>query len=115
MMLKDMKVKDRPQRWQDRAPDDPPFDVVITFEHRVMEIVVADLRGKEGNGVHPCLVINVDVRDSAADAASAAPHALRLCELIEESDDWEAEIDEILDVFAQETGRKKPQYDVCFE
>lgn len=55
------------------------------------------------------------MRDSASEAATAAPHALRLCQMIEESEDWEAEIDEVLEKFATETGRRRPQYDVCFE
>lgn len=115
MMQKDMKVKEAPQRFQDRPADGAPFDVLVTFESRVMDIVVDDLRSKEGDGAHPCLVINMDVKDSAAEAATAALHALRLCQLLEEADDWEAEVDGILDRFADETGRRKPQYDVCFQ
>lgn len=75
---------------------------------------MADLRKKE-DGIHPCLVINMDVKDSAAEAAIASHHALMLCQLLESSDDWESEIDELLAQFMSQTGRKKPQYDICFQ
>ena len=56
-----------------------------------------------------------DVRDSAAEAATAAPHALLLCRAMEASEDWEAEVDAVLDTFVKETGRQRPEYDVCFQ
>jgi hypothetical protein len=62
MMQKDMKVKERPQRWQDRTADDGVFDVVVTFEKRVMDMVVQNLQQGE-NGMEPCMVINI-VRQS---------------------------------------------------
>ena len=60
MMERDMKVKKGPQRWQDRTVGDGLFDVIVTFEKRVMDMVVADLEEKTGS--NPCLVINL-VRD----------------------------------------------------
>lgn len=117
MMQRNVGVKHAPQRWQDRANGSTPLDVVISFESKVFEIVVADLRKKEaagGGGCHPCLVLNLEVRDSTADAANAAPHALLLCRLLEECEDWEAEVESVLEEFVQQTGRKRPEYDVCF-
>lgn len=58
MMQKDMKVKEKPQRWQDRTADDGVFDVVVTFEKRVMDMVVQNLQQGE-NGMEPCMVINI--------------------------------------------------------
>lgn len=113
MMKRDMDVKRMPQRWQDRTLNDGLFDVVVTFEKAVFDIVVANLM--EGNGNHPCLVINIDVKDSASEAALAAPHALLLCKMIEDADDWEAEIDDILMEFSNDTKRNVPEYDVCFQ
>ena len=117
MMKRNIGVKTAPQRWQDRTREAPTLDVVISFESKVFEIVVQDLRRRETAGMggcHPCLVINLEVKDSTAEAALAAPHALLLCRLLEESDDWESEVDGVLDSFVKETGRRKPQYDVCF-
>eukprot|EP00889_Picochlorum_renovo_P006127 jgi/Picre1/33157/NNA_008482.t1 len=88
MMQRDMGVKPRPQRWQNRTDKDGLFDVIVTFEKRVMDIVIADLQSK--NGVHPCAVINMEVKDSASEAQVAAPHALKLCTMIADvGEDWE--------------------------
>ena len=51
--------------------------------------------------------------DSHEEALNAGPHALKLCEMIDASDDWECECDEIMDKFAAEVGRR-PIYTVCF-
>ena len=52
-----------------RAAGAPHFDVVVTFESKVMEVLVEDMNKKSGEGMHATLVVNVDVVDSAADAA----------------------------------------------
>ena len=117
MMQRNLGVKHAPQRWQDRPNGSTPLDVVVTFESKVFDIVIQDLRKKEakgGGGCHPCLVINLEVRDSTLDAANAAPHALLLCKLLEASEDWEAEVESVLEEFVHQTGRKRPEYDVCF-
>ena len=122
MMERNVSVKPSPQRWQDRALNSTPLDVVLAFETKVFELVVQDLRKREagaqdGEGTlhhHPCLVVNLEVRDSTTEAASAAPQALLLCQLLEESEDWESEVEGVLDRFVEKTGRKRPQYDVCF-
>lgn len=114
MMQRNAGVKPGPQRWQSRPQAAPPFDVVVTFERRVMEVLVEDMNRKAGEGMHATLVVNIDVVDSAADAAQAAPHALLLCQMLEEAEDWEGEIDAVLARFVEQTGRRRPQYDVCF-
>lgn len=113
MMARDMKVKRGPQKWQTRRSSEVGyFDVVVTFESRVMDIVVADLKSKNGN--HPCVVINMEVKDSAAEAQVAAPHALKLCTMIVESEDWEEDIEGILEEFSSTTGRSMA-YDICYQ
>jgi len=113
MMLRDMKVKRGPQRWQNRKEEvDGLFDVVLTFEKRVMDIVVADLKSR--NGSHPCVVINMEVKDSTTEAEIAAPHALQLCQAISDAEDWEEDIDSILTKFSEETKRSM-SYDVCYQ
>ncbi len=111
MLERNMRVKRKPERWQDNS-DDGEFDVVVCFEERVFDLVLADMREKNAKGV-PCLVINVDVRDSHEDAVNAAPIALKLCEMIEKCDDWECEIDEIMDELEEKVGIK-PLYSVCY-
>ena len=111
MLERNTRVKPKPERWQDNS-DEREFDVVLCFEERVFDLVLADMREKNAKGV-PCLVINLDVRDSHEDAVNAAPMALKLCEMIEKCEDWECEIDEILDQFEEEVGIK-PLYSICY-
>ena len=111
MLERNMRVKEKPERWQDNS-DEKEFDVVVCFEERVFDLVLADMREKNAKGT-PCLVINLDVRDSHEDAVNAAPMALKLCEMIEKCEDWECEIDEIIDQFEEEVGIK-PLYSVCY-
>lgn len=109
MLERDMKVKRGPQRWQNRSE---LFDVVLAFERRVYDIVLADLERK--NGSHPCIVINMEVKDSASEALLAAPEALKLCQAIQEAgDDWEDSIEEVLSEFTKQ-GRSV-EYDVCYQ
>ena len=110
MLERNMTIKPAPQRWQDSEVD---VDVVVCFEERVFDNVVSDLKGRVGGSGEPLLVINLDVVDSHEEALNAAPHALKLCEMIDASDDWECECDEIMDKFAAEAGRR-PIYTVCF-
>ena len=110
MLERNMTIKPAPQRWQDSEVD---VDVVVCFEERVFDNVVSDLKGRVGGSGEPLLVINLDVVDSHEEALNAAPHALKLCEMIDASDDWECECDEIMDKFAAEVGRR-PIYTVCF-
>ena len=115
MLERNMKIKRGPERWQSKKfeTEDDFFDVVVCFEERVFDLVLEDMReNKNARGV-AALVVNVDVRDSHEDAVNAAPMALKLCERIEKCEDWECEIEEILDEFAEEVGIR-PLYAICY-
>eukprot|EP00955_Chlamydomonas_euryale_P078330 363132-Chlamydomonas_euryale.AAC.10 len=105
-----MEVKQAPERFQENFE---AFDVVVTFEERVMDQVLDDLNRRPVMLMHPVLVINLDVKDSHEEAALAAPHALRLCSLIDASEEWEDEIERIVDQLYNETGRKAI-YAICW-
>ena len=47
------------------------------------------------------IVVNVDVKDNHNEAATAAPQALRLCQLLEDCDDVHSEIDRALIIFGK--------------
>ena len=79
MLERNMKIKPAPQRWQDHPVT---CDVVVCFEERVFDNVVADVKSRGGSD-ETLLVINLDVVDSLDSAALAAPQALRLCQMIE--------------------------------
>jgi hypothetical protein len=118
MARRNAAVKAAPQRWQD-APDLRGLDVAVTFESRVMDALVADMsaRGsaRGGGATRPLLVVNLDVPDTAGDAAAAAPLALGLCKSLEAVPDgeWEDALDEICDGFQAETGRPL-LYTICY-
>ena len=109
MLERNMRIKEGPQRWQDHPV---ACDVAICFEERVFDNVVNDVRGR-GGGAECLLVVNLDVADSHENALAAAPQALKLCQMIEASEDWECECDEIMDKFQAEEGRR-PLYSVLF-
>jgi RNA polymerase II subunit A C-terminal domain phosphatase SSU72 len=111
MLRRNAKIKPAPQRWQTHS-DRARFDVVVCFEERVFDLVMEDLRAKNGTreGV---LVVNLDVRDAHDSSVDAAPRALRLCEALEASEDWENEVDEIMNAFEEAEGMR-PLYGVCY-
>jgi len=110
MVERNIQIKDCPQRWQDSRD---VFDVVVTFDTGVFEQLVEDMANREPTDGDSVLVINLDVKDTHDEAALAAPQALKLCEMLETSEDWECNLDDIVDRFQQQTGRR-PMYTICF-
>ena len=45
MLERNMRVKEKPERWQDNS-DEKEFDVVVCFEERVFDLVLADMLEK---------------------------------------------------------------------
>lgn len=73
MLERNIKVKLSPERWQDSVT--PKIDVAITFEERVMDILVDDMAGRTTELMRPLLVINLDVKDNHEESVLAAPQA----------------------------------------
>ncbi|KAG9441486.1 hypothetical protein H6P81_017340 [Aristolochia fimbriata] len=94
MLKRNSSVKLAPQRWQDNAADGC-FDVVLTFEEKVFDMVLADLHNREHVLMKSVLVINLDVKDNHEEAAGGAKLALELCEELEATESWEDNIDDI--------------------
>jgi hypothetical protein len=108
--------------------------VVVAFEERVFEQIIegarprvarrsscflrvalcADLQSREGARLRPVLVLNLDVKDNATEAAVAAPLALGLCgALAQYGDDWAVAVDGLLAQFEAAHARR-PLYRICF-
>ncbi|XP_024520465.1 RNA polymerase II subunit A C-terminal domain phosphatase ssu72 isoform X1 [Selaginella moellendorffii] len=81
MLKRNASVKDAPQRWQDNAGDGA-FDVVLTFEERVFDLVNEDLQNREQTLFKTVLVVNLDVKDNHEEAAVGAKLALDLCKKV---------------------------------
>ncbi|KAG2495869.1 hypothetical protein HYH03_006107 [Edaphochlamys debaryana] len=110
MLRRNMDVKLAPERYQENRDQ---FDVVVTFEERVMEQVVEDMAQRQQVTLEPVLVVNLDVKDSHEEAANAAPQALKLCQMLEQGGEWEDCVDGVVAAFQAETNRRLT-YTVCY-
>ncbi|CAN1162524.1 RNA polymerase II subunit A C-terminal domain phosphatase SSU72 [Linum perenne] len=113
MLKRNLSVKLAPQRWQENAADGP-FDVVISFEEKVFDMVVEDLHNRDHVRLKTVLVINLEVKDNHEEAAVGARLTLDLCEAIEGgANAWEESIDEIIPAF-EAKHRRKLLYSISF-
>jgi hypothetical protein len=112
--------------------------VVVAFEERVFDLILAgaeqssllttrfsprsallspDMELRGGKTHEALLVLNLDVRDSAAEAGVAAPLALGLCRALQEAAGtpagWEGRLESILHGFEVQHGRR-PLYAVAW-
>jgi RNA polymerase II subunit A C-terminal domain phosphatase SSU72 len=71
MLERNMKVKEKPEKWQVSADED--VDVVITFEERVMDLLLDDMGSRALHSMRPVLVVNLEVPDNNREALAAAP------------------------------------------
>ena len=110
MIQRDLCVKEAPQKFQDNTQ---PYDIIVTFEEIVMDKVLEHFAKVDPSLMRPVAVVNLEVKDSHEEAAIAAPVALHLCSMIDKAEEWEDELDAILESFHDETGRKAI-YNVCF-
>ncbi|KZV57902.1 hypothetical protein F511_12508 [Dorcoceras hygrometricum] len=105
MLKRNVGVKSAPQRWQENAPDGV-FDVVLTFEEKVFEMVVEDLHNRNHVLMKLVLVINLEVKDNHEEAATGGRLALQLCQEFEMTENWEDSVDEIIINFERQNNRK---------
>ncbi|BAU02657.1 hypothetical protein LR48_Vigan10g040100 [Vigna angularis] len=112
MLKRNATVKLAPQRWQENAVDGV-FDVVLTFEEKVFDMVIEDLHNRDQVLLKAVLVINLEVKDNHDEAAVGAKHTLDLCQEIEKAESWEESIDEIIAGFENKY-RRKLLYSVSF-
>lgn len=112
MLKRNLGVKLAPQRWQDNAADGP-FDVVITFEEKVFDLVLEDLHNRNQVLLKPVLVINLEVKDNHEEAAIGGRLALILCQELDATENWEDTIDDIINNFEKQH-RRKLLYSISF-
>lgn len=112
MLKRNASVKLAPQRWQDNAADGS-FDVVITFEEKVFDMVVEDLHNRDPVLMKPVVIINLEVKDNHEEAAIGARLTLELCQELEATESWEENIDEIISGFERHH-RRKIFYSISF-
>ncbi|KAI9187728.1 RNA polymerase II subunit A C-terminal domain phosphatase [Blastocladiella emersonii ATCC 22665] len=97
MLDRNKRIKRAPQRWQDRgaaAAGADAFDVVLTCEERVFDAVVDDAQRVLPKGaVRPVHVVNLEIRDTAADAAVGAAAIAALVRDLEAREEGELDAD----------------------
>jgi len=111
MLERDVTVKRGPNKWQSRNRTRDRFDIILTFEKRVFDVVVEDLSA--GSGL-ACAVINMEVMDTATEAVEAAPDAVMLCQAIREAGEWEETIEDVLEEFTSKRDRSV-EYEICYQ
>ncbi|KAI4330116.1 hypothetical protein MLD38_028422 [Melastoma candidum] len=84
MLKRNYSVKAAPQRWQDNDSDGV-FDMVMTFEEKVFDMVLEDLHTREQSHMKPVLMINLEVKDNHEEVATGAQLDLDLCREIDEA------------------------------
>ncbi|CAO3701546.1 unnamed protein product [Rhizopus stolonifer] len=87
------KTKIAPQRWHESRE---VYDVIITCEERCFDSVVEGKRTKFNQSTH---VINVEIRDNHEDALLGGRSILQLAQMIESSNDIDADMDGIIEEF----------------
>ncbi|XP_045818069.1 RNA polymerase II subunit A C-terminal domain phosphatase SSU72 [Trifolium pratense] len=112
MLKRNAAVKLAPQRWQENAADGI-FDVVITFEEKVFDMVVEDLHNRDHVILKTVLIINLEVKDNHEEAAIGARLTLDLCQEIEAVESWEECIDDLIAGFEKQH-RRKLLYSISF-
>lgn len=105
MLKRNLGVKTAPQRWQENAADGT-FDVVLTFEEKVFDMVLEDLHNRNQVLLKPVLVINLEVKDNHEEAAIGGRLALQLCQEIEAVENWEECVDDLIINFERQNHRK---------
>ncbi|XP_049848415.1 RNA polymerase II subunit A C-terminal domain phosphatase SSU72-like [Schistocerca gregaria] len=100
MIHRNMKVKPRPQRFQDEVS--LQFDIIFTFEDRVYDVIVDDLLHREASSHQPVHIINFTIKDSHEDAIVGARNVYRLFQIINsKGDTWVDEVDAAIDEFKE--------------
>eukprot|EP00658_Telonema_sp_P-2_P042065 TRINITY_DN3014_c0_g1_i1.p1 TRINITY_DN3014_c0_g1~~TRINITY_DN3014_c0_g1_i1.p1 ORF type:complete len:178 (+),score=53.48 TRINITY_DN3014_c0_g1_i1:216-749(+) len=103
MLERNAATKPCPQKWQEH---DRRYEVVLTFEREIFNAVLADVqeRGERSESMEPVHIINIEVKDRKKEAEVGAKVAVDLCELLQESEDIEDEIEPLLKEFEARSG-----------
>jgi len=112
ILARNKRVKRAPERWQGQGAVE--YDVALTFEMRVMDVLVDDVFRRSGATNRPLLVVNIDVKDNPREAKKAGQEALRLCQALDAAGDrWLDDLERVMDEFYA-ANERRPVYTVMF-
>mmetsp|Transcript_16865 Transcript_16865/g.23471 ORF Transcript_16865/g.23471 Transcript_16865/m.23471 type:complete len:200 (-) Transcript_16865:2615-3214(-) len=102
MLDRNSRVKEAPERWQEEKGR---FDIVITFEDRVFDIVNEDVANRDTGNCDVVHVFCINTKDNHEEAALGAQQALVLLQMLHENENWDDRLDTILDEFYKKTSK----------
>lgn len=103
MLERNSKIKRAPEQW--RAAKER-FDLILTFEERIFDAVLEDfVLGRSPINFSPAYIVNLETRDTHADAAVAAKVAAEFVDSVAAAENIDAQIDGIVREFEERTHR----------
>lgn len=109
MLERNMRVKTAPERWQDEKSR--LFDVVVSYEERVYDAIIEDMEDRGAKTYRALHVLGLDVKDNHTEAEIGAGHTVLLIQsIMDAGEEWEDELENILEQFSRKTGREVMHY-----
>lgn len=105
MLKRDSLIKLAPERWI--SDNVPYYHLVITYEDRVYDTLITSLSQHLSYQHRISHIINIQTTDNTTEANVSATLTLQLIEsFIAMGNEWEEHIENIMDKWEQDTGRK---------
>lgn len=103
MLERNAKIKRAPEQWRDARDRS---DMVLTFEERIFTAVLEDfMLHRAPICFAPAYVVNLETRDTHADAAVAGKVAAEFVEAVASCENLDMQIEEIVSAFEKKTGK----------
>ncbi|XP_026464098.1 RNA polymerase II subunit A C-terminal domain phosphatase SSU72 [Ctenocephalides felis] len=102
MLDRNRRIKPRPEQFQ---VSELLFDVIITCEERVYDIVLETMESRGGALNKPVHVINIDIQDNHEEATIGAFLISDMVTIMAHCEDLDNDIDELIHEFESKTGR----------
>ncbi|KAM5257215.1 RNA polymerase II subunit A C-terminal domain phosphatase SSU72-like [Ctenodactylus gundi] len=110
LLDRNQRIKPRPERFQSCQD---AFDLILTCDEGVYDLVVAELSSREQVTRQPVHVVNVDIADDAEEAIVGALLLGELCQRLRDAEDLDHDIGRLLQDMEQKSGRPF-LHTVCF-
>lgn len=103
ILSRNAAIKPAPERFQDLPELD--FDVIITFEQKVLEAVETELLARGTQRFKAVHVICIEVKDDPVAAIMGGVLSTQLCQMFLETEDLDSQMADILERFQVSTGK----------
>ena len=110
MIDRDRHIKDKPERFAHTFDRSEMFDIIFTYQERVMEKVIMEFHRNGNANFELCTVVNIETPDDHAHALESAKTTLQLAKTIEQLTSIPEEIEAALSDFV----RQRPDAGITF-